>query len=91
MTSDLCYSQVKENIRKAIERYEISHPVINDSELDVWNEFSVKCWPTLILISPGGKVCKPTLFKCLCIYFLAIDMHYYTKVNFHQYQIMALN
>lgn len=43
-------------IRKAILRYDISHPVVNDSELKIWDNFSVKSWPTFILINPHGNV-----------------------------------
>jgi thiol-disulfide isomerase/thioredoxin len=46
-----------ENIRRAIVRYEISHPVINDSEMTVWRKFAVNSWPTLVLIDPEGYYC----------------------------------
>jgi len=46
-----------ENIREAIMRYEISHPVINDSEMTVWQKFNVRSWPTLVLIDPEGNYC----------------------------------
>lgn len=45
-----------ENIRQAILRYEIEHPVINDKDLEVWNNYSVHAWPTLVLIDPFGKI-----------------------------------
>src|SRR3954468_9463318 len=40
------------NIRKAIVRYEIEHPVINDARMTVWQKFQVSSWPTLVLIDP---------------------------------------
>jgi thiol-disulfide isomerase/thioredoxin len=43
-----------ENIRKAILRYEISHPVVNDSQQKIWNTYGVGSWPTLVLIDPEG-------------------------------------
>ena len=46
-----------ENIRRAIMRYEISHPVINDSDMTVWRKFGVNSWPTLVLIDPEGFYC----------------------------------
>ncbi|MBS0263013.1 MAG: redoxin domain-containing protein [Planctomycetes bacterium] len=46
-----------ENIRRAILRYEISHPVINDSDMLVWQKFRVNSWPTLVLIDPEGYYC----------------------------------
>ena len=46
-----------ENIRRAIVRYEISHPVINDSDMTVWRKFGVNSWPTVVLIDPEGYYC----------------------------------
>ena len=45
-----------ENIRQAILRYGIEHPVINDHEMRVWQEYAARAWPTLILIDPRGKI-----------------------------------
>jgi len=42
-------------IRKAILRYEISHPVVNDSEMKIWKRYGVSSWPTLVLIDPEGN------------------------------------
>src|SRR5206468_2511473 len=44
------------NIREAIQRYEIEHPVINDKDFTVWRDFGARSWPTLILINPNGKI-----------------------------------
>jgi DNA-binding beta-propeller fold protein YncE len=44
-----------EHIRKAILRYEISHPVVNDSEMKIWRAYEVHSWPTLVLIDPEGN------------------------------------
>lgn len=46
----------KANIRQAILRYEIEHPVINDREMLVWELYSSRAWPTLFLIDPAGKI-----------------------------------
>lgn len=45
-----------ENIRKAILRYEIAHPVVNDREFKVWQSFGVNAWPSMVLIDPEGYV-----------------------------------
>ena len=42
------------NIRKAIMRYQITHPVINDAHLKIWNAYGVQSWPTFVLIDPEG-------------------------------------
>lgn len=46
-----------ENIRNAILRYEIEHPVINDSEMAVWRRFGVRSWPSLLVIDAEGQAC----------------------------------
>jgi sugar lactone lactonase YvrE len=43
-----------ESIRKAILRYEISHPVVNDAEQRIWETFGSRSWPTICLIDPEG-------------------------------------
>lgn len=45
-----------ENIRQAILRYEIEHPVVNDHDMKIWSEYTVNAWPTLMLIDPAGKI-----------------------------------
>lgn len=45
-----------ENIRRIILRYEIEHPVVNDADFRIWNEYAVRGWPTLVLIDPEGYV-----------------------------------
>ena len=44
-----------ESIRKAILRYQVSHPVINDAEQAIWKRYRVNSWPTLVLIDPDGN------------------------------------
>lgn len=44
------------NLRAAVQRLEVEHPVINDHEHRVWDEFAVRAWPTLMLIDPQGRV-----------------------------------
>ena len=44
------------NLRNAVRRYELEHPVINDSEFQVWQQYSCRAWPTLMFIDPQGNV-----------------------------------
>jgi thiol-disulfide isomerase/thioredoxin len=46
-----------DNIRRAIMRYEIEHPVVNDASMTLWRKFRVNSWPTLVLIDPEGSYC----------------------------------
>ncbi len=45
-----------DNIRQAILRYEIEHPVVNDGEFEIWSQYAVRAWPTLCLVDPDGYV-----------------------------------
>ncbi|MCC6809686.1 MAG: redoxin domain-containing protein [Deltaproteobacteria bacterium] len=45
-----------ENIRAAILRHEIRHPVVDDSEYKIWDAYDVKAWPTLIVLGSDGGV-----------------------------------
>jgi thiol-disulfide isomerase/thioredoxin len=45
-----------DNIRQAILRYEIEHPVVNDAEFRIWRRYGTRAWPTRVLIDPEGYV-----------------------------------
>lgn len=45
-----------ENIRQAILRYDIEHPVLVDTDFQVWQQYAVRAWPTLMVIDPEGYV-----------------------------------
>jgi thiol-disulfide isomerase/thioredoxin/sugar lactone lactonase YvrE len=46
----------KEAIRKAVQKFGIAHPVINDADFSIWRHYAVSAWPTIVLIDPDGKV-----------------------------------
>ncbi len=37
-------------------RYEVTHPVVNDGAMTMWRQLGVSSWPTLAVVSPGGKL-----------------------------------
>lgn len=43
-----------ENIRQAILRYDIEHPVIVDRNFEIWQQYAIRAWPTLVVIDPQG-------------------------------------
>ncbi|MDT4937512.1 MAG: hypothetical protein QOG80_1183 [Pseudonocardiales bacterium] len=43
-------------VAAAVARYEIHHPVLNDPQLTLWQQYAVRAWPTLVLIDPEGYV-----------------------------------
>ena len=44
------------SIRKAILRYEIAHPVVNDADRKIWDRFGINSWPSMVVIDPEGKL-----------------------------------
>jgi thiol-disulfide isomerase/thioredoxin len=44
-----------ESIRKALLRYDIRHPVVNDADQKIWEAYECNSWPTLVLIDPEGN------------------------------------
>jgi DNA-binding beta-propeller fold protein YncE len=47
--------KLADNIRDAILRHEIQHPVVNDDNMLIWQKFGTRAWPTLALIDPEGR------------------------------------
>ncbi len=47
--------KVSENIRQAVLRYEIEHPVVNDDEMFIWRRVGVRSWPSLLVVGPKGN------------------------------------
>lgn len=46
----------EENLREAIVRYHVDHPVINDARQTLWRKYEVLGWPSLRIIDPEGFV-----------------------------------
>src|SRR5919109_3558324 len=44
------------NLREAVLRYRIEHPVVNDRDFATWQRFGGRAWPTLVFIDPLGRV-----------------------------------
>ena len=44
------------NLRAAMARYGVTHPVVNDVNFTLWREYAVRAWPTLVFIGPEGHV-----------------------------------
>ncbi|MDE1828950.1 MAG: redoxin domain-containing protein [Thaumarchaeota archaeon] len=48
--------QDRKNIEQAVKRYEISHPVLVDKKMAIWQKYDVTGWPTIVIIDPKGTV-----------------------------------
>ncbi len=44
------------NVRAAILRYGIRHPVVVDEGHRIWDAYAVRAWPTLMFVDAGGRV-----------------------------------
>lgn len=43
-------------LRDAVIRYGLHHPVVNDRDFVVWQQYGARAWPTLFFIDPQGRV-----------------------------------
>ncbi|MEX2599396.1 MAG: thioredoxin-like domain-containing protein [Dehalococcoidia bacterium] len=50
------HEQSASNVREALRRYGVAHPVLNDATGVVWQSYAVRAWPTLMFVDPVGKV-----------------------------------
>ncbi|CAD6997875.1 NHL repeat-containing protein 2 [Ceratitis capitata] len=42
------------NILSAVQRYGITHPIVNDAHMTLWRSVGIRCWPSLLVLSPSG-------------------------------------
>ena len=40
----------------AVDRYHITHPVLDDPELTTWQAYTARAWPTLVVVDPEGYI-----------------------------------
>jgi len=43
-------------VARAVTRHRIAHPVLDDPDLETWQQYGVRAWPTLVVIDPDGYV-----------------------------------
>ncbi|KAK7040808.1 NHL repeat-containing protein 2 [Halocaridina rubra] len=64
--------RVSANIEAAIQKYDIHHPVVNDSQAKLWKHLGISCWPTLLILA-CGLTCTLTLQH-------VVYLHFYTSL-----------
>ncbi|MGN6378818.1 MAG: alkyl hydroperoxide reductase [Gaiellales bacterium] len=45
-----------DRVRDAVRRYAVTHPVVVDSGMEIWQQFGVRAWPTLAVVDPTGRL-----------------------------------
>ncbi|XP_062988766.1 NHL repeat-containing protein 2 [Elgaria multicarinata webbii] len=74
--------KVLDNIKSAVLRYNITHPVVNDADATLWHELEVSCWPTLVIVGPRGNMLFTLVgegHKDKLFLFTSIALKYYRK------------
>ena len=49
-----------ENVRQAVLRFGLEHPVVVDQNMRVWDSYAVRAWPTFVVIDPNGRIAGST-------------------------------
>ncbi|MEW6777385.1 MAG: thioredoxin-like domain-containing protein, partial [Bdellovibrionota bacterium] len=44
------------NIQRAMRRHGVRHPCLVDSDHDLWKQYGVRAWPTLVLVGTSGEI-----------------------------------
>ncbi len=44
------------NVKSAVSRYGIEHPVVSDPEMKLWRAYAVRAWPSLVFVGPDGEI-----------------------------------
>ena len=44
------------NIRAAVQRYGIRHPIVVDEDMRLWRAYAARSWPTRVLVDPAGTI-----------------------------------
>ncbi|MCU0565926.1 MAG: redoxin domain-containing protein [Oculatellaceae cyanobacterium Prado106] len=50
------HEQDLQGVQQAIARHSITHPVLIDQQFRIWQDYTVRAYPTLILIDPQGYI-----------------------------------
>lgn len=45
-----------DNLKKAIEKFEITYPVVQDNDGLIWQAYNNRYWPSLYLIDKHGRI-----------------------------------
>jgi DNA-binding beta-propeller fold protein YncE len=43
-------------VERAVLRHRVGHPVLDDPDMEMWEQYGVRAWPTLVVVDPDGYV-----------------------------------
>lgn len=66
-----------EQVKEAVIRNKIKHPVLNDSECNLWMTCGISCWPTVFIVGP-----------CHTLLFVLVGEQQIEKVSFLCHHIL---
>lgn len=55
-TPELSFERDVENVRRAVQEYEIKYPVAIDGDFANWNRYGVRAWPTWFIVDKQGNI-----------------------------------
>ena len=73
------------HLKKNIIKYNISHPVINDMNMEIWKQYQCYYWPTVFVIAPNRSIIR--LYKEIVppedleVFLEAAYDYYYDAIN----------
>ena len=54
-TPEFFWEKASSRVSAAVKELGIQYPVVLDNNSEMWNDFGVRAWPTLMLIDRSGK------------------------------------
>lgn len=45
-----------DTLRNIVIRYDLVHPVVNDTQFTLWRQYGIRAWPTLVIVDPVGGI-----------------------------------
>ncbi|XP_043467526.1 NHL repeat-containing protein 2 [Leptopilina heterotoma] len=73
-----------EKILSAVQRYNIGHPVVNDSQLSMWRDIGISCWPSLVILGPKSQplfVLVGEGHRELLFLYVRVALDYFNSLN----------
>ena len=55
-TPEFDYEKPLNNVKKAVEKYGIKYPVIQDNNFKIWNSFNNRWWPHFFIVDKKGII-----------------------------------